>query len=288
MKFRKLQLIFFFLIIPACSPDRINISNNVESQGQDIFFIRTGSTVYHYQKEAGGFSSIIDRDGIDWVQFELDSPSYPASASGSYRGIPNLVYGSQDHGTGHPGFRKCETTLEGQEGIRTVSRSGKWEWTWIFRKGYAVMHIEKSDRPYWFLYEGPVAGTFQPHRQYWGTDKGGPWKNIPDYFLGQPITGHFRWFYFGDENIERVFFMVQVEPDQIPDHFAYLGNTSSGVISPDGMVVAGFGRSDNGKPLLDQPGLHFIIGFYEMKITSPEIHARIADYIQEIIDDFKD
>ena len=38
-------------------------------EGQDCFLITTQSAVYAYQAEAGGFSSICDRDGVDWINF---------------------------------------------------------------------------------------------------------------------------------------------------------------------------------------------------------------------------
>ncbi len=275
-------------LIASCHHGRIKTIDNVWAQGQDSYQVNTGQVVYLYQKEAGAFSSVIDREGIDWVQFKVDIPSYPASASASYRGIPNLVFGSEDHGTGHPGFKRCSSRWNDPCTIRTVSNSGKWEWTWEFHKDYAVMNIEKSDpgQPFWFLYEGPAGGAFQPHRQYWGTDRGGPWKDIPDYFLGQSISDQFQWFYFGDENIDRVMFIAQVEPDRHSDLFAYLGNSTSGVISPDGMIVAGFGRDKNAKPLLTGQGFKFIIGFFEEKIISPEIHARLSRHIQGLIKEY--
>ncbi len=280
-KFLLLGLTFLY----SCNPGKIRFEKINSSDGRSLYAVKTSSCTYEYDISGGGFSSILDKDSIDWIHFIPDSDAYPSAAATSFRGLPNLVSDSADNGVGHPGFGKCISSLEDSNRIRTISNSGKWEWTWTFYKNYAVMHVIKVDttNPYWFLYEGLAGGEFQPQRQYWGTSLGGPWNDIPDYYFNEPFIHPFQWIYFGNENLDRVFFIAQVEKDNKPDFFAYLGNTNEGVMSTNGMVMAGFGRTEGPKALLVRPGLHFIIGFYGKKIKSPEIHKQIAEYIDKLI-----
>jgi hypothetical protein len=171
--------------------------------------------------------------------------------------------------------------------IKTVSNSGMWEWTWTFYSDYARLVMEKTDpfHGYWFLYEGTPGGIYSPHSQYWGTDKGGPNRNIPDYFFNNAEYDNWQWIYFGEESVERVFYILHEQADQLTDTFSYLGNTSEGVISPDGMVVFGFGRDKGAKPLFQDKGQTFLIGFEEMGIATVEDHDRFKTLIKSIWQD---
>jgi hypothetical protein len=51
--------------------------------------IETQTATYFYQKENGGFSSIVDNDGVDWVGFH---PTSGSEGAGEFRGIPNAVF----------------------------------------------------------------------------------------------------------------------------------------------------------------------------------------------------
>lgn len=63
-------------------------------EGQACFKIQTPSATYYYQKEAGGFSSIVDKYGTDWIGYRNSgNPPSLASAASDYRGLPNLVDG---------------------------------------------------------------------------------------------------------------------------------------------------------------------------------------------------
>jgi hypothetical protein len=66
------------------------------------------------------------------------------------------------------------------------------------------------------------------------------------------------------------------------DTFSYLGNTKEGVISPDGMVVFGFGRDKDAKSLFNDVDQRFVIGFEEMSIPSKEDH----DLFKKMMDRF--
>lgn len=276
--------LFLLLIalIWGCSPSpQVSITEGAISEGQECFRIETPSATYLYQKEAGGFSNILDSDGTDWVQFhKSEEAAYPASAAADYRGLPNMVFKSDDGGAGHPGFDKMSSELVATNQIRSVSKSGKWQWTWTFYPDFAEISVEKIDttHAYWFLYEGPVAGKFSPSSHYWGTNDSGPLTNTPDLYQGPEFIGHWQTVYFGDSGYDQVFFVHQMEQDTLPDHFTYLGNTDQGIDSEDGMVVFGFGRAPGATPLMKN-AQKFRIGFYEGKIRDQEDHQHILNYI---------
>jgi hypothetical protein len=126
------------------------------------FRIETERATYYFDKAGGGLSRVIDKDGTDWVHYNGD-PKAPApeGAAGGFRGIPNMVYKFDDGGAGHPGFDQCISEKVDDQTIHTRSKSGKWEWTWKFYRDHAQLTVDKvdPDRTYWFLYEGPVAGS---------------------------------------------------------------------------------------------------------------------------------
>jgi hypothetical protein len=237
---------------------------------------------------SGGFSSIIDNKGKDWVAFSVsDSVLVPASAASDFRGVPNLVYGGEAGGIGHPGFDKCTSVQVNDHTIRTISKSGLWQWTWEFNHDFAVMTLEKSDptRSYWFLYEGPVNGRFKPTEQYWGTDKDiQPRYDTPELMTTGQVLGQWTWAYFGDNKTDKVLWVAQSPNDDVIDFFAYMGNEKSkGVNSANGMSVFGFGRDKGSKPLLTLQKVRFFIGIFERKIGDAPQHKIIRKRILKSI-----
>lgn len=249
------------------------------------FRIETKSATYYYDKSGGGMSRVIDRDGVDWVHYNGDPHAVGAAgASGGYRGIPNMVYRFEDGGAGHPGFDQCVSEVVGKQTIRTRSKSGKWAWVWHFFDDRAQLTIERVDstRTYWFLYEGPVAGSFDPGQKYWGTDLGGPRFETPSLNKGEHIVGKWQWAYFGDQHTDRIFYVVQHQRDTLNDFFSYMGNTREGNNASDGMVVFGFGRDAGTKALETKKGNIYTVGFFEGKVATPEDHDRVAAQIRKV------
>ena len=268
------------MLAAACCQARVVISDGSD-EGQDCFVVKTESATYYYQKSAGGFSSIHDRDGVDWIQYSTSGKAaYPESAASEYRGLPNMVYGSSDSGAGHPGFDKCISILVDDHTIRSFSKSGHWQWSWEFSDNFAILTVEQvdPDDAYWFLYEGPIGGTFDPANQYWGNSRNGPIREFSDYFKkgGGGIYDQWDWAYFGDDRINRIFFVQQIDTDDLPDTMGYLGASADGLASEDGMVVFGFGRYKQAKPVMTKTPTRFRIGFIENKVDSPEEHDAVA------------
>jgi CubicO group peptidase (beta-lactamase class C family) len=255
-----------------------------EHEGRPQFVIRTPSATRHLDRAAGGFLRLLDRDGRDWISFRKEPLSkFLDRAGGGYRGIPNMVFGQDnpDAGAGHPGFDRCEPMLVASNVIRTVTKSGRWAWTWTFAGDTARMRMEQgpTNSTWWFFYEGTVGGRWSPATQYWGTDRGGPSREQPD--IKHQHFSQWRWAYFGDDASPRVLFIAQQQPDDLPDTLWYLGAEHSGAITAtNGMTVFGLGRGPNTSAHFRGAGQEFVLGFLEETAKAAAAHQRIAGAIQ--------
>jgi hypothetical protein len=273
----------FILLIPvllSSCKDSILMEETVY-EGRKHILVKTKTLDYYYDLQGGGFSRIVDREGKDWVGFKMEPwGDYPASAASSFRGLPNLVFQGEDDGAGHPGHDKCTSRVEGKR-IITGSLSGLWKWTWEFYDDHAVLEIQKTDpdRSYWFLYEGTPGGSFDPLNSYFGTNRGGPHPGAQDYYKGEILRHRFRWMYAGSTYSAATFYMVQEQEDDFMDMVSFLGNTESGLESPDGMTVFGFGRDEGARALLQDPQ-RFIIGLFPERIEDQNDHLRLVDFIE--------
>ena len=282
------KLILLIIVLPGMLMFSCN-SISIEDESYEErphFKIETKTATYFFDKAGGGLSRAIDADGIDWINYKGDPHAVvPSGASSCYRGIPNMVYRYEDGGAGHPGFDQCISEKADENTIRTQSKSGKWQWAWTFFDDHARLTIEKTDpdRTYWFLYEGPVAGGFDPARKYWGTDLGGPRSETPSLNRGENIVGNWQWVYFGDNETDRIFYVAQQPKDTLNDFFAYMGDTKEGNSSPDGMIVFGFSRDKGTKALETKTGVTYVIGFLERKVTSAEDHEWVSKQINDIL-----
>ena len=283
---------FFFvslLLLNVFGCQSFNNDNNiiiteVDYQNLPHFKVETSSATYYINKESGGCTSIFDSDGIDWVMHSKTGRDGPTISSDSdFRGLPNLVFRNPDDGVGHPVGRGLATTRQVSDNkLHVISNSGLWEFYWTFHEDYATLFVEKADpsRAYWFLYEGPVAGRFDPNNQYWANDTDGVRTDTPSIW-GSSVTGNWQWAYFGDEDADRCFYVSMVEKDTLIDFFAYMGNDrEKDINSNDGMNVFGFGRSATTQPLLTGQN-KFIFGFYEKKLLSEDAYFEFTGFIDK-------
>lgn len=274
--------IFLTFALPAFG---IEITEDIFA-GVPHFVIKTKQATYYLDKEGGGLSRMIDEYGNDWISFKREPwDTFPESAASSYRGLPNLVFKSDDEGAGHPGHTKCYSFIVNESTILTISKSGKWQWRWKFYEHYVKLSIEKVDHEhkYWFLYEGPIAGEFQPDQQYWGTNLGGPRTDINDFYKGDKIFANWHWIYFGDKRVKQILFVAMQKPDRQIDALGFLGDSPYGVGSEDGMVVFGFGRQGSAEPQMTDPHNVFYFGFIKAKIKNSGGHESVAKDIENIV-----
>jgi len=88
--------------------------------------------------------------------------------------------------------------------------------------------------------------------------------------------------FFGEKASPYVFWMLQATPDTEPDHISQLGNEEVGARdSPDGMIVAGFGRAENATPMLSGPN-SFLIGLTRHPAADPLATMRTRKKIERI------
>lgn len=251
------------------------------------FKISSEYATWYLEKASGGFSSVIDRQGNDWIDWsDTGEDKFPSSAAFDYRGIPNMIHASEkDNGAGHPGFdviRKVEILDENS--IRFTSKSGKLLWSFHFSDNYVRMDIEEisDEQLYWILYEGPVGGDYNPSNAYWGTDQGMR-SFIPDYLGEETVEEQWQWIYFGDKSQDRVFFAAQHYPDPLPDIMGFMGASLKGLKAEDGMVVFGFGRSKKAKPLMNSRNSYYF-GFYEQNISDKKAYKAISEFINKLVE----
>jgi hypothetical protein len=244
-------------------------------EGQECFIITTPTTTYYYQKESGGFSSMHDRENIDWINFKATDYGIPGDAGGIYRGVPNILWPDN---IGHPGHKKMQSKKVADHIIRSISEDGLWEWDWTFSEDKAKLDITKTaqGRTYWFLYEGTQGGRFDPFQSFWGTEKHGRRTDTPICHQGDPPPYHDTWktVYFGLNGVPRILY-ARIHTDEAPlNLYSYMGSTEQDLKSPDGMTVFGFGRGPGPSPMLQGP-CSFTIGFLETT-DHDEVMAHLA------------
>jgi len=279
------HFLIFAILLSSLNGYAITITEGVY-RGIEHFIIYTKNATYYYDKSGGAFTRIVDKQGIDWIDFKKEPwNSYPQSAASSFRGLPNLVYGSDDNGVGSPGYDKCISTKISKRTIQTVSKSEKWKWTWVFTNHYAELTIEKIDNgyKYRFMYNGVIGGKYNPDNQYYGTNLGGPSFKVYNLNEGEKIYGNWLWSYFGDRDIKRVFFVAQKNPEHHIDSYSFLGAGEEGIYSDDGMVTFGFGVKEDFNPELEEEDAHFYIGFINKRVEKPNDHLKIKKIIEGII-----
>ncbi len=244
---------------PTFTP-QITATDNVTDEGQSSFLIETAAADYYYHKDAGGFSSLVDRDGNDWINF------HPTGGSaGDFRGIPNLVYPDNYF---HPGFTNASSVLVNQGPLKTtiqsVSDNNLWETIWEIYPGYARLTVERIDHNYWFLYEGTPGGSLDTGSDIVvrsdGTEilAGGLWTG--------DIVGE-EWVYFGDPVVGRSLYTINHQDDTAVDSYFPLDGQ---------MTVFGFGR-DGISSYLNQAPAQFTIGLADTTaFTQTAVSIRAA------------
>ena len=276
----RIILTLFFLVSTITFVKGLEIREGVY-EGVPHFIIHTRTATYYFDKAGGGISRMIDRFGNDWINFKREPwGKVPESAASAFRGIPNAVFQGEDGGCGHPGFGECVSIRYGPNAILSISKSGKWEWRWNFYEDYACWEVLKTDtaRNFWLLYEGPVGGSYCPKLSYWGNSTEGPMNNLPDHLGNEHISGNWQWVYFGRYDRKTTLFIAQENKDDLEDYFSYMGNSQEGIKAKDGMVVFGFGRSFNNKPLLHENN-RYILGFWSSKVRNIKQHHIIQNFI---------
>jgi hypothetical protein len=234
--------------------DRVDRKSDQNDEGQSSYRVETKdvdgtvNTTYFYHKEGAGFSSVVDRNGDDWVGYQSGSGT---KSGGEYRGIPNLgdVF--------HPGYDgNASSTNQGSNSTvlndgplkltyRSISKDGNYTAVWAIYPTFAEMTVTIGDgSKYWMLYEGTPGGVLN----YTGANK--------DYMVtadnsvidvNGTYDGDFDqdWVYFADGTDDRSIFIAHGPDDAIIDSYRHQDDFANGS-QADAMTVFGFGRKLNG------------------------------------------
>ena len=234
---------------PAVVPDQVIVTDDVPDEGQAAIQVATPAGTYFYQKQGAGFSSLVDADGNDWIDYH---PS--GGSAGNFRGIPNLVH---PEGHFHPGAMSATTTLisDGplKVTIHSITTDGLWEGLWEIYPGYAKLTVLQAARAYWFLYEGTPGGVLDPASDFM-VRSDGTQTPLSDSWT-QDLAGD-EWVYFADPAIGasgRSLFLANHTADNAVDSYFPLDGQ---------MTVFGFGRSGLSSFLNQIPG-EFTIGLMD-------------------------
>lgn len=243
----------------------VRISETTD-EGLACYKIETDNATYYYDKAGGGFTSLLDTDGVDWITFH---PQAGTGSAGEYRGIPNS-------GELHPGELGGITTTGDQLDVSlpkvtiNTQRAG-WAARWEFFPTYAKMTMTTvpSGGKYWLLYEGTPGGAVDgTDRMYlsngrdYSCNSSHPWNagySAPDNFedisnTSGTATG-MEWAFFAASEMPRSLFMVHTD-DTIEDDYWQM---------QDNMTVFGFGRNDSTEQLMNQTDGVLTIGFVESR-----------------------
>jgi hypothetical protein len=236
--------------VPGVAP-LITTTDNVTDEGQATVRIATLAGTYFYQKAAGGFSSLVDAAGNDWIDFHPDAGS---GSAGEFRGIPNMGPAF------HPGHSDVITEIVSQGPLKVTLESrttdNQRRVRWEFFPTYARMTVVEFTGSYWFLYEGTPGGAMDDadtvvRSDGTVTNRFTAWNDADGLGSG---NGQ-EWAYFRDSAVNRFLFMAHHETDNVEDSYFNLD---------DNMTVFGFGRRNTagGSParLLSGVGNTFTIG----------------------------
>lgn len=220
----------------VANQNRVQLTHGIDQSagGCSVYIISTPVATYYLEKEGGGLSSMLDKQGIDWLGFHSKEGS---AHKGEYRGFPNAVH-KQDGSYFHAMNAKTDTSSSGvnintndQVRITFTSDNKKWEAQWDFysdRCDFTMNKISEGYK-YWVQYEG-VPGGEMDTTDFWMSSKDKSKHSIQESFDGDLPSP--EWMAFGDPDIPRMLYVLHHKDDQLPDNYVY---------RPD-MTVLGFGR----------------------------------------------
>ena len=275
MYFKRLTSLFLVLILfGSCAKQKVHLAHGIDESagGGSAYIITTPSATYYLEKEGGGLSSMIDKDGVDWIGFHNEVGS---GHKGEYRGFPNAIH-RQDGSFFHamnagtdPSSSVVEIESEQHVRITFTSDNGKWQGQWDFYPDRCDFTMSKvsAGYKYWVQYEGVPGGEMNT-TDFWYASVDNKQHPIEEPFDGDLPAP--EWMAFGDQNSPRVLYMLHHEDDEFPDNY----------ISRPYMTVLGFGRQNKEKTTKHLNTVQtFSIGFLE----SNE-YSKIDQAIRQVLD----
>lgn len=252
---------------PATIAPLVVTTDGIIDEGLDTVRVQTDVGSYYFDKDGGGFSSIVDIDGNDWIGHNAAFGS-----AGSYRGVPNLVY---PEGYMHPGEDGVTTTIVSQGPLKTTLRAeadgGAWVTLWEIRPTSARMTVLAAPADYWFLYEGTPGGSLDLASDVVVRSDG------TQTTAGQAWSGDLsgeEWVYFGDPNVgaggRSLYVVNHVDDGAVDSYYPMEGN----------MTVLGFGRSGTAR-YLDAVPSTFTLGITE-GVDFPSVSSELRSEFRDL------
>ncbi|WP_342773302.1 hypothetical protein [Arenicella xantha] len=266
-----LLIVLLFGISSVHAIGDVKLTHGVdESAGGGLsYIISSASATYFLDKEGGGLSSMLDKDGVDWLGFHNQKGS---GWKGEYRGFPNAVH-KQDgnffhamNATTEPSTSVVNVASSDHVQIVFTSANGKWQGQWDFypdRCDFTMVKVSDGYK-YWVLYEG-VPGGSMDETDFWYASV-----NDQKHLINESLQGDFtgpEWIAFGDAKSSRMLYVLNQQDDDAPDEY----------VSRPYMTVLGFGRSNKDK-FLTEPKT-FSIGFVESTEYS-DVRRVVTDLLQ--------
>ena len=175
--------------------------------GQETWKIETPAATYMFHQIGGGFASLLDEAGNDWISHR----------PGEYRGIPNLVHPESGFHPGHDGAHS-EVIADGpiRAHIEVETDDGEWAGRWEIFPHHATLTVTKAGHPYWYLYEGTPGGELTPEDDFMVRSDG---ERISAAEEGAEDLPNPEWIYLGSEHADAVLYHVHHEDDPAIDSY---------------------------------------------------------------------
>lgn len=239
--------------IPGAKPVTLTHGIDESAARLSAYIVSIANATFYLEKEGGGLSSMLDKDGVDWIGFH---PEKGSGWKGEYRGFPNAIH-KQDGSFFHAlnaGTDKSTSVVEIETDkhvrILFTSGNGQWQGQWDFypdRCDFTMSRVSPGYK-YWVQYEG-VPGGEMDKDDFWYNSASDKSHQIEEPFMGDLPAP--EWYAFGDAKSSRMFYLLHHQDDEYPDDYA----------SRPYMTVLGFGRSNKEKYLVTPQT--FSIGFVE-------------------------
>jgi len=235
-------------------------ANDETAGGLACYRIQTASATYFLEKSGAGLSSLVDRDGNDWIGFH---PAVGSRAGGEFRGFPNAVH-QQAGNYFHPrnqatgaSSTKVESSGPDRVSISAVSDNGLWTCRFDYHPTHCsfTMTGMPPDKKYWVLYEGTPGGSYDADDWWMASGDDQPRTLDTRHEADLPAP---EWIAFGDGKLKRALLLVHHEDDSHPDW--HYGMDSQ-------MTVFGFGRKGLTKYLETTPQT-FSVAFVDSRAYS--------------------
>ena len=247
----------------------LTLTEDIIDEGFESIKIDNDTGSMNYHTGGAGFSSLLDTDGIDWINYN------PAAGSrGVFRGIPNLVPPA-DGSFFHPGPSTASTTVVDSGPVRvrieSVTDDGAWRARWdVYPDFLTFTVLEKPAIDYWFLYEGTPGGELDAADSTVRSTGSESTLNGLDSWSGDIADE--EWVMVNASEVPRSLFVAKRDDDDAIDSYRPASFTE-GL-----MTILGFGRN-NVDALLTETDDMFFVGFLETQDFSTA-RARILSTVR--------